>query len=313
MLPLTLLDGCLDEPVVVAADEDAKVRCLSNVCTHRGAIVVEGEGHVKSLRCRYHGRRFSLDGALQSMPEFETTAGFPSESDNLPQLRLERLGPLFFTALDPAMSFEEWIEPVRARVAWMPLDRFTLDRAASHDYMIAANWALYCDNYLEEFHIPYVHAGLAGKLDYGAYHTERFRYCNLQMGLARPGEPVFDLPAGHPDAGKPVAAFYFWLFPNLMLNFYPWGLSLNQVTPLGPARTRVSFHSFVWKPELRETGVGADLHKVEMEDEEIVESVQRGVSSRLYDRGRYSERREVGTHHFHELLAEFMLGGAHTP
>jgi choline monooxygenase len=46
-----------------------------------------------------------------------------------------------------------------------------------------------------------------------------------------------------------------------------------------------------------------------MEDEEVVESVQRGVRSRLYDRGRYSERREVGTHHFHELLAGFMSRG----
>ena len=36
-----------------------------------------------------------------------------------------------------------------------------------------------------------------------------------------------------PDYGKRVAAFYFWLFPNLMLNFYPWGLSMNVVNPLG--------------------------------------------------------------------------------
>ena len=117
---------------------------------------------------------------------------------------------------------------------------------------------------------------------------------------------VFDLPANHPDSGKRVAAFYFWLFPNLMLNFYPWGLSLNLVSPLGTARSRVSFISYVWNESLREKGVGGDLHKVEMEDEEVVESVQRGVSSRLYDRGRFSPRREVGTHHFHHLLASYM-------
>jgi choline monooxygenase len=91
-----------------------------------------------------------------------------------------------------------------------------------------------------------------------------------------------------------------------MFNFYPWGLSLNVVTPLSAGRTRVSFLPYVWNPALRESGVGAGLHRVEMEDEEVVEAVQRGVRSRLYDRGRYSERREVGTHHFHELLADFM-------
>jgi len=56
-------------------------------------------------------------------------------------------------------------------------------------------------------------------------------------------------------------------------------------------------------PAKRATGAGPDLHRVEMEDEEVVEAVQEGVKSRLYDRGRYSPRRGVGTHHFHRLLA----------
>jgi choline monooxygenase len=306
VFPFTLLDGCLSEPLVLTSDDEGEIRCLSNVCTHRGALVVEGEGHARSLRCRYHGRRFSLDGKFVSMPEFDTTAGFPSAKDNLPTVALEKFGPLLFTGLAPKMSFEEWIAPVRERVSWMPFDQFKRDAATSQDYLINANWALYCDNYLEEFHIPYVHAGLAETLDYAGYRTERFRWGNLQTGIAKPGEPAFDLPSGHPNFGERVAAFYFWLFPNTMFNFYPWGVSLNVVTPVAVERTKVAFHAYVWNPSLREAGAGAGLHRVEMEDEEVVESVQRGVRSRLYDRGRYSERREVGTHHFHELLAEFM-------
>lgn len=306
VLPFTLLEGCLDEPLVITSDENAELRCLSNVCTHRGALVVEGEGHLKSLRCRYHGRRFGLDGSFVSMPEFDDTVNFPSPADCLPRLPLQKWGPLLFTSLDPAIPFDDWIKPVDDRVSWMPLDEFRRDQKTSRDYLIGANWALYCDNYLEEFHIPYVHAGLSAQLDYNSYYTEVFSHSSLQMGIAKPSQPVFDLPEEHPDFGKRVAAFYFWLFPNIMLNFYPWGLSMNVVSPLGPARTRVSFISYVWNESLREQGVGADLHKVEMEDEEVVESVQRGVSSRLYDRGRFSARREVGTHHFHHLLAQFM-------
>ena len=304
--PFTLLEGCLNEPLLLTSDDEGTVRCMSNVCTHRGAIVVEGEGHARNLRCRYHGRRFALDGKFVSMPEFDTTVGFPSEKDNLPNLPLQRFGPMFFTGLAPEMSFDEWIAPVRERVSFMPLDQFERDTSTSQDYLINANWALYCDNYLEEFHIPYVHAGLAEKLDYSGYRTERFRYGNLQLGIAKSGEPAFSLPKEHPNASERVGAFYFWLFPNIMFNFYPWGLSLNLVAPLDVGRTRVSFISYVWDASLRESGVGAGLHRVEMEDEEVVESVQRGVRSRLYDRGRYSERREVGTHHFHELLADFM-------
>ncbi len=305
VLPLTLLEGSLDEPVVLVRGEDSQLRCLSNVCTHRAALVVEGEGHHRSLRCRYHGRRFGLDGCLLSMPEFEGVEGFPTKDDDLPRLALESWGPFSFASLDPAMPLAEWIGPVRERTDWMPLERFRPDPASAQDYLIEANWALYVDNYLEEFHIPYVHvASLAGTLDYDSYRTERFRWGNLQFGLGKAGEGTFRLPAGHPDEGQPVAAWYFWLFPNLMLNFYPWGLSVNVVQPLGPTRTRVSFRSWVWREELRGEGAGADLHRVEMEDEEVVESVQRGVRSRLYRSGRFSPRREVGTHHFHELLAE---------
>jgi phenylpropionate dioxygenase-like ring-hydroxylating dioxygenase large terminal subunit len=307
VLPVTLLEGLLDEPLVLVRGDDGEVRCLSNVCTHRGNVVVEGEAHVRSLKCRYHGRKFDLSGCLSFMPEFEGVEGFPSERDNLPRLELGRWGPLLFTAVDPAMPFEEWIAPVRARTAGLPVERAVYDPASSGDYLIGANWALYCDNYLEEFHIPYVHgASLTGTLDYEAYRTELFEWGTLQLGMTKSGEATLDLPAAHPDHGQRIGAYYFWLFPATMLNFYPWGLSLNVVRPLGPKRTSVVFRSYVWDPGRRDQGAGADLHRVEMEDEEVVESVQRGVRSRLYRRGRYSPRREQGTHHFHRLLTRFL-------
>jgi choline monooxygenase len=88
------------------------------------------------------------------------------------------------------------------------------------------------------------------------------------------------------------------------MNFYPWGLSINVVRPLAVDSTRISFLTYVWKPELLERGAGSGLDQVEREDEAVVEAVQRGVRSRSYDRGRYSPAREQGVHHFHRLLAE---------
>jgi choline monooxygenase len=99
------------------------------------------------------------------------------------------------------------------------------------------------------------------------------------------------------------------VFPNLMLNFYPWGLSLNLVQPLGPSRTRVQFRSFVRDASLLGQGAGGALDEVEMEDEAVVQTVQRGLRSRLYSRGRYSPTREQGVHHFHRLIGEFMNAG----
>src|SRR5207302_7656392 len=81
--PFTLLEGCLDEALLLSVDEKLRTHCLSNVCTHRGALVVEGEEHIKGMRCRYHGRRFALDGSFASMPEFDGVRNFPSDKDNL--------------------------------------------------------------------------------------------------------------------------------------------------------------------------------------------------------------------------------------
>ncbi len=303
--PLTLLDGCLDEPIVLTRDEGGSMHCLSNVCTHRGNIVVESECAARHLRCRYHGRRFALDGSFSFMPEFETVAGFPTACDDLPRLPLAQWGPFLFSGVHPAISFDEWIAPLRQRLAGFPIDALALDPAASRDYHVGANWALYCDNYLEGFHIPYVHPDLAKALDVKSYTTELFPYASLQIGIAAPGEMTFDLPATHSDAGRGVAAYYFWLFPNMMFNVYPWGVSINVVMPQGVDAARVKYITYVSDSAKRGRGAGGDLDKVEMEDEAVVESVQRGVRSRLYDRGRYSPTQETAVHHFHRLLAQF--------
>ena len=88
-----------------------------------------------------------------------------------------------------------------------------------------------------------------------------------------------------------------------MLNFYPWGLSLNVVVPLAVERTKVLYRTYVGDADRLGRGAGAGLHRVELEDEAIVCGVQRGMRARLYGRGRYAPKREVGTHHFHRLLA----------
>lgn len=304
--PFTLLEGCLDEPLLLTRDTQDKIHCMSNVCTHRGNLVCETAGNERFLRCRYHGRRFGLDGKFQHMPEFEEAVGFPTEQDNLPAVSFGMWDKLIFVSLDPVCPFEEFIAPVKERVGWLPLNEFTFDPARSRDYLMKANWALYCDNYLEGFHIPFIHAALNETLDYSNYRTEIFDYGNLQLGIARGGEDSFDLPTSSPDFGQEVAAYYYWMFPNLMLNFYPWGLSINVVKPLSVDVTRVSFLSYVWDYSRMGVGAGAALDRVEREDEAVVESTQRGIHSRFYDRGRYSPTREQGVHHFHLLLTKFL-------
>lgn len=289
--PLTILPGILNEPVIVVKTNEW-ISCLSNVCTHRGKILVEEACDVDLIRCRYHGRRFSLDGRMISMPEFEGVVDFPSEADNLTKLPFADAGGFLFASVGPFGAFSELTEGVEHLFD----DDVTtgLELTDRREYVINAHWALYCENYLEGFHIPYVHKGLNAMVDYGTYSTDLFRYASVQT--------AYGPSAAH---GTPAASYLF-IFPNLMFNFYPWGISVNVVRPVSPSKTIVEFLNYVRDESMIESSAGSDLHGVEMEDEAVVESVQKGILSRFYSHGRYSPTRETGTHHFHRLIAEFL-------
>ncbi len=304
--PFVLLDGYLTEPMVLTRDANDQINCLTNVCTHRGNLVALNPGKAKKLHCFYHGRRFNLAGKFEHMPEFEQAEDFPRPCDNLHKFPLKKWGPLLFAGLEPEFDFKQVLDIMQERVGFLALDQLKLEQNLCKDFLVHSHWALYCDNYLEGFHIPFVHEGLNQVLDYGDYKTVLYDNCNLQIGYTDKATEVFNLPQGHVDYGRNVAAYYFWVFPNMMFNFYPWGLSVNVVKPIDSGRTKVSFISYVLDPSKLEKGAGSQLEKVEREDEFVVENVHRGIRSNFYQAGRFSPTREQGVHHFHSLLAKFM-------
>lgn len=286
--PVTVLPGFLDVPILLSRNETG-VNCISNVCTHRGKILIEEPCKANLIRCGYHGRRFDLTGKFLSMPEFADVEDFPTGADDLPKIPLAIRGGFAFASVDPIAPFAEFVDDAAAR-----LDDFEpagLELVSTREYEVDAHWALYCENYLEGFHIPFVHHSLNEIVDYGTYETDTFRFSSLQTGRDEKGE---------------VAGRYLFVFPNLMFNFYPWGISVNVVRPVTAGRSVVEFLTYVSDESKLGSGAGADLDRVELEDEAVVESVQKGIRSRFYSHGRYSPTREQGTHHFHRLIAEFM-------
>ncbi|MCR9161734.1 MAG: aromatic ring-hydroxylating oxygenase subunit alpha [Nannocystaceae bacterium] len=300
-VPWSLLPGALDEPLLLTHD-GAALRCVSNVCTHRGFVMVEQPSSAGGIRCRYHGRRFGLDGTLCSAPGFETSPDFPRDCDHLHAAQLHRWRELTFVNFSGGAAFEAWFRPVAQRLDAVVPQSMSFDPAGSPHYEMNANWALYCDNYLEGFHIPYVHPGLNAALDWSVYRTELFAGGSFQIASAKPDEPAFSLPKSHPDHGLRVAAYYAWLFPCTMINVYPWGMSVNIVLPQGTRRTKVVYRRYVWDASTLERGAGAGLDAVEYEDEAVVEACARGVRSRAYQAGRYAPEHERGVHHFHRIL-----------
>jgi len=108
-------------------------------------------------------------------------------------------------------------------------------------------------------------------------------------------------------------AWYFWQYPNLMINCYEGYMDTNLVLPIDVDHCRVIFDFYfgdiseaAQAYNQQSVAVGA---RVQEEDLGICEDVQRGLKSRAYGAGRLSVRREAGEHLFHRLLAADLKNG----
>ena len=305
IIPINILEDLINEPIILLKNND-EIKCYSNVCTHRGNILIENQCTLKKIVCNYHGRRFNLNGKFEFMPEFESVKNFPSINDDLKNLPLINWHGLFFVGINPIFELLPILKQIEKRISFLPLKKLKIKNDLSQDYFVNSHWAIYCDNFLEGFHVPYVHNGLNNVLDYKNYETEIYKNFNLQIGFSKNKEECFQFPKNHEDYGKKIAAFYYWIFPNIMLNIYPWGISLNVVCPIDMSKTKVLFRSYVLDSSKLNNGASEDLNRVELEDEKIVENVHKGINSSFYSSGRFSAKREKGVHHFHYLISQFL-------
>jgi choline monooxygenase len=299
-----------NDSVVVLRDGDA-LRGFYNVCLHRAGPVASGCGRRNTLQCRYHGWTYALDGTLKHAPEMEGVLDFRPDEMHLVPIAVATWGPLVFVNLDgKAPPLLEVLEDIPRRVA--PFHCEQMQYVTRKTWDIACNWKVYVDNYLEGYHLPVVHPGLHKELDYDAYRVEPHRWFSIQHAPLRP------VHGGNPDRRYDPAqtdvpeAVYVWLFPNTMLNVYMGQMQTNVVIPLGHDRCRVEFEWYAVNPPANaasDTGwtkLLAFSDEIQDEDIEVCEAVQRNLRSRIYDRGRYSAKRENGVHHFHSLLHEFL-------
>jgi choline monooxygenase len=119
--PREMLPGHLDEPLLLARDGAGTLRCLANVCTHRGNILVRERCRAGQIRCSYHSRRFDLAGRMTFMPGFDDAKEFPAPSDHLPRVPFGEFAGQAFASLAPAAPLEDFFAEIAARLAWLPL------------------------------------------------------------------------------------------------------------------------------------------------------------------------------------------------
>ena len=182
-----------------------------------------------SIKCPYHGRTFSLSGNIKHMPEFENVENFPSPGDDLPSAKVINWHGLLFASLAADDDFEQYIAAIEERMSFFDFSKLVRDNQLDRLHNLSANWLLYVDNYLEGFHIPYVHKALNSVIDYSKYQTELFDNSVLQIGEGQEGEVCFDIPLGHQDYGRKIAAYYWWIFRICCSIFIRKGISIRVV------------------------------------------------------------------------------------
>jgi choline monooxygenase len=285
------------EPLIVVRGADEQLRAFYNVCRHHAAAVATAaSGVAQHLRCPYHGWTYGLDGSLKGTPEFAGVCNFDRAENGLVPVQVASWENFVFVTLNQeAPPLESYLGDLAPRISVSALRFFT-----RKSYTLACNWKVYVDNYLDGgYHVPHLHKGLNSVLDYSEYTIENGTNYTLQSSPMVASE---DRSVAHTRTGD--RANYYWLYPNFMINLYEGVMDTNLVLPLGQERCLVVFDFFFGDTSAEfNTESVAVSDRVQLEDVEICESVQRGLHSRAYGAGRLSVRRESGEHLFHRLIA----------
>lgn len=303
----------LDRPVFLQRDWSGKLRAFPNVCTHAWHTLVAGPERERAIVCPQHGRRFDTAGRYQSQPGFDAKKGFPRDCDHLQEMSVHEWGEFLFACRGtPETDAEEVLKPVLASMAGLPFDRLSRRPQAGEVRDLPGNWKQHAWNYMDSLHIPYIHSrpgGLSEAIDLDSYKTELHTESALQWAYAKDPAHGFDpkmLPARFRSGAKRVFALWWLVFPNLTVNVYPWGVSINCYMPTrDPQRTLFLWYHWSWDDEkYAKRDEIWQMKGVDDEDVDALGQVARGVTSGYAPRGRFVPKAEAGPHWFHRRVFE---------
>ncbi len=165
------------------AAADGELHALSNVCLHRAGPVAMGCGTRKAFQCPYHGWTYKLDGSMRRAQGMEGTERVRARrACACREFRVGDVGQDRVGCLEPdAPSLEEWMADITPRLANYETQRPQV-RGRPAGGEIECNWKMYVDNYMEGYHIPFIHPGLAQSLIPSVYTYRLGEYSNEQYG-----------------------------------------------------------------------------------------------------------------------------------
>ncbi len=149
-------------PVLIVRGNDGEVRSFVNMCSHRGAMLVdEGVGEARRFACPYHNWVYDQQGALVGMFKQEDFGPVDTSCLSLTPLPcFERAGLVWVTsnptfAVDPD-AFLAGYDELLAFCRFADMNHFGSRR------LVGPNWKISFDGYVDFYHLPILHKNTFG-------------------------------------------------------------------------------------------------------------------------------------------------------
>ena len=332
--------------LIVCRNRSGELRAHHNVCRHRGTqLLLDGErGRVERFfQCPYHAWAYDLDGSCLGTPLFTPEAGIPRDQQGafdmsdvqsfdkadhaLYPARVDTWASIVFVCLDPdSPSLADELGDLPERLAGYRLGEHRLLRRV--EYEIAANWKLVGENFMEYYHLPWVHPGLVKVSPLKAH----FRWQGTGMYIGFCTTPIaantedggwLGIPAlSTLDDEDGTSARFVWLFPSIAVNVLPNHTFLLLTRPTAAGSTQEVAYLLA-HPECSDRAgeaLEAEVERllafwdeVNSEDIAIVERVQAGLADPAYTGGRMCYRFEEPVHRFQNIVIDRVLGIRRVP
>ncbi len=322
----------LGMPILLVRGKDKKIRVFHNVCSHRGLKLVTKPGNIKNvIRCPYHSWSYNFDGELVATPHIggmniHQTKDFERSKSNLKEIRSYIwLDLIMININNNEMSFEEYIKPLSDRWEefWPIKDRELINHSNDFGYFklnANCNWKFAIENYCESYHLPWVHPGLNSysKIE-DHYHIQGLpnRFAGQGTVVYNPrfeGKEKFPCFPNWPKNKENVAE-YVALFPNVMLGIHKDHYYAYWLEPINHEFTLEHMELYYVGEEAANSKKFESLRKqnhkqwedIQKEDVDIIQGMQIGRNSPVYNGGNFSPVMDNPTHHFHKWVAQNLI------
>ena len=300
-------------PIVLVRDRSGELRAFYNVCKHRAHELLSGSGTTRTIVCPYHAWTYDLSGALVGARQTDRMEAFDRSAICLDQIQVEEFcGFVYVNLSSTARPLAEQAPDLKSEITRRAPDIGELTHAKRLHYEIKTNWKNVVDNFLECYHCHVAHKEFVSLVDMDTYDVQTHGIWSSHFADAGKTEnTAYDIS----DATVTEHAVW-WLWPNTCLLRYPGrgNFMVLQILPAGPNKTVETWDFFLESTELNEAekqSVAYIDEVLQIQDINLVESVQRGMETPAFEQGRiiYDPERapglsEHGVHHFHGLVLD---------